>query len=90
MLHEDYARPAPQEPWGYDNKLYEWQNSYEKLKVQKSKIKEELIRVAWHPSRWWDWCVLEDEKKDTEIFFFFDHLICVLSIRLSKNFSRNI
>ena len=67
MLHEDYARPAPQEPWGYDNKLYEWQNSYETLKVQKSKIKEELIRVAWHPSRWWDWCVLEDEKKDTEI-----------------------
>ena len=38
---------------------------YEKLKVQKSKIKEELIRVAWHPSRWWDWCVLEDEQKDT-------------------------
>ena len=69
MLHEDYTRPAPPEPWGYDNKLYEWRNCYEKLKVQKLKIKEELIRVAWHPSRWWDWCVLEDEKKDTEIFF---------------------
>ena len=52
MLHEDYARPAPQEPWGYDNKLYEWRNGYEKVKVQKSKIKEELIRVAWHSSRW--------------------------------------
>ena len=19
--------------------------------------------IAWHPSRWWDWCVLNDEKK---------------------------
>ena len=18
--------------------------------------------IAWHPSRWWDWCVTEDEK----------------------------
>ena len=22
--------------------------------------------TAWHPSRWWDWCVPEDEKKDSE------------------------
>ena len=21
------------------------------------------MRIAWHPSRWWDWCVPEDEKK---------------------------
>ena len=20
--------------------------------------------VAWHPKRWWDWCLPEDEKKD--------------------------
>ena len=20
--------------------------------------------VAWHPSRWWDWCMTEDEKKE--------------------------
>ena len=19
--------------------------------------------IAWHPSRWWDWCVPEDKKK---------------------------
>ena len=21
------------------------------------------MSIAWHPSRWWDWCVPEDEKK---------------------------
>ena len=20
--------------------------------------------VAWHPNRWWDWCMSEDEKKE--------------------------
>ena len=24
------------------------------------------MRIAWNPSRWWDWCVPEDEKKETE------------------------
>ena len=37
-------------------------------------IKKELMRVAWHPSRWWDWCVSEDKKQETEKVF--DHLIC--------------
>ena len=38
----------------------------EKRKAQKAKIKEELLPIAWHPSRWWDWCVPQDEKKETE------------------------
>ena len=38
----------------------------EKRKAQKAKLKEELMQVAWHPSKGWDWCVPEDEKKDTE------------------------
>ena len=39
----------------------------EKLKkAQKGSIKKELLPVVWHPSRWWDWCVSEDEKKETE------------------------
>ena len=24
--------------------------------------------VAWHPTRWWDCCVSEDEKKEIETF----------------------
>ena len=27
-------------------------------------LKRELAPVAWHPSRHWDWCMPEDEKKE--------------------------
>ena len=27
------------------------------------------MRVAWHPERWWDWCLPEDEKKLVEPIF---------------------
>ena len=46
----------------YDNHLIEWYDGYKKPKVQKIKIKEELMPITWHPSRWWDWCIPEDEK----------------------------
>ena len=26
-------------------------------------LKDELLPIAWHPDRWWDWCVDEDEKR---------------------------
>ena len=42
---------------------------YEQHKAQKAKIKEELMPVAWHPDRWWNWCVPEHEKKELEIYF---------------------
>ena len=25
--------------------------------------------VAWHPKRWCDWCLSEDEKKERELTF---------------------
>ena len=40
-----------------------------KRKEQKEQIKEELLPIVWHPSRWWEWCVREEEKKETENFF---------------------
>ena len=49
-----------------DDKFFEWYDEFKKWKVQKAKIKEELMPIAWHPSRWWDWCIPEDEKKGTE------------------------
>ena len=49
----------------YDNKLIECYEGYQKRKAQKAKIKEEFLRIVWHPSRWWDWCIPEDEKKGT-------------------------
>ena len=41
-----------------------WYKGYEQRKAQKAKIKEELMPVAWHPDRWWGWCMPEDEKQE--------------------------
>ena len=30
-------------------------------------IKEELLSIAWHPSWYWDWCVLDNEKNDKKV-----------------------
>ena len=59
----------------YDDEAPEWYDGYKKRKAQKVKIKGELLPTAWHPSRWWDWCVPNDEKQRTEKIVF-DHLIC--------------
>ena len=51
-------------PWDddYHNELTKWYEGYQKGKAQKEKIEEELMRIAWHPSQGWDWCVPDDEK----------------------------
>ena len=50
----------------HDNGYIKWYDGYQKRKAQKAKIKEELMPFSWHPSRWWDRCVPEEEKKETE------------------------
>ena len=52
-----------------NDKLTEWYDGYKKQKAQKALIKDKLMPITWYPSRWWNWCVPEDEKKETEIFF---------------------
>ena len=37
--------------------------AHKKRKAQKAKIKEELMPIDRHPSRWRDWCISGDEKK---------------------------
>ena len=32
-------------------------------------ISEEIIAITWHPKRWWNFCVSEDEKKEIEPIF---------------------
>ena len=49
-----------------EDNSFKWYNGYKKRKAQKASIKEELMHIAWHPSRYWDWCMSEDEKMDTE------------------------
>ena len=46
--------------------FFKWYGSYKKRRTQKASIKKELMPVAWHSSRYWDWCILEDENKETE------------------------
>ena len=45
------------------NEFGEWYDDYKKHKAKKTQIKEELITKAWHPSRYQDWRMAEDEKK---------------------------
>ena len=49
-----------------DDEDIEWYKGYKKRKAQKASIKKELTSIAWHPSRYWDWCMSEDEKQETE------------------------
>ena len=67
LWHDDYYNDAPGRLC--EDKFFEWYDGYQKRKVQRASIKEELLPIAWHPLRWWDWCVPEDEKKETEKLF---------------------
>ena len=49
-----------------DDGHIEWYEGYKKRRAEKAQIEKELMLIAWHPSRWWDWCVPEDEKQETE------------------------
>ena len=40
-----------------------------RLKAFKKDIRKELKSVAWDPTRWWDWCLPEDDKKEIEPTF---------------------
>ena len=49
-----------------ENNFFKWYDGYKKRKAQKASKKEDLLPITWYPSRYWDWCISEDEKKDTE------------------------
>ena len=33
------------------------------MENMQKEISKELMPVAWHATRWWDWCMAEVEKK---------------------------
>ena len=45
------------------DKFFDWYEGYQKGKPQKASIKEELSPIDWDQSRYWGWCVPEDEKQ---------------------------
>ena len=49
-------------------RLLAWHIKFEKRKELKKKISEELMPIAWHPKRWWNFCMSEDEKNIEPVF----------------------
>ena len=47
-------------------RLMAWCNRLKQHKAFKKDIRNEIMHVAWHPKTWWDWCLIEDKKKEIE------------------------
>ena len=65
MWYDDYYDDDG-DHWNDEDKFFQWCDGYKKRRAQKAPIKEQLMLIAWHPSGYWYWCVLEDEKKEME------------------------
>ena len=50
-------------------RLLSWYIKFGKRKEIRKQLNEELIPVPWHPNRWWDWSMLEDEEKEIDPIF---------------------
>ena len=64
-----FVTPKKVEVLDYVEDLYKliiWHYRYKQHKTYEKKIYDELMSTARHPSRIWDWCMPEDEKKEIE------------------------
>ena len=50
-------------------RILAWHIIFERCKALKKDLNAELMPVAWHPNRWWAWCVSDDEKKEIDPMF---------------------
>ena len=50
-------------------RLLAWRNKFEKGKAYKRELRKELMPAAWHPTRWSDWGLPEDDKKGIKPIF---------------------
>ena len=55
---ENYGKALTQELFRYYHQ-----------KMFSKALREELIPITWHPDRYWDWCVPEDEKERIRSMF---------------------
>ena len=45
-------------------RLLAWHIKFENCKALKKELNEELMEIAWHPKRCWNFCMSQDEKKN--------------------------
>ena len=60
MWHDDnYDNDDSKDKFTDDDEgeFFAWYDGYRARRAQKVSIKEELLPIAWHPTRYWDWCV---------------------------------
>ena len=50
-------------------RLLAWHIKFKKSTALKKNIGGELMPIAWHPKRWWNFYMPEDEKKEIESIF---------------------
>ena len=68
-------------------RILAWHIKFKKRKPLKKTLNEELMPIVWHPNRWWNFSVPEDEKKDIEPSFTSStsKRLTTQSIHFSKN-----
>ena len=59
-----------------------------KRKSCKKDISKELMPVAWHPTKWWDWCMPEDDKNEIKPFFIDKSYCKVVGIVMDKRLKK--
>ena len=52
--------------YDHDDEIIKWYDGYKNCRALKIKAENELMLTACHPLKWWDRCMSEDEKKETE------------------------
>ena len=45
-------------------KFMAWRNEYKQHNACEKDMSKELMPAVWPSTRWWDWCMPEDEKKE--------------------------
>ena len=66
VAEQQLKRWCDDECWYDDDMIIGRYDGYKKRRTHKVKIKEEFLPITWHPSRYWDWCISEEEKTETE------------------------
>ena len=61
-------------------RLLAWHSKFEKRKALKKELNEELMEIAWHPKRCWNFCMSENEKKEIENQFLLSNAFSVYTI----------